>query len=136
MTAPNHATPPDDDDDFEPTRSANRHQPDGTTPEPQHDDLTERARHVADNYVDFNTLRRQADLGECRMLAEAYDIAEEHTRRDAEAGAHIISDENRLQSHLRSTVASLGIRTNESDIALTNAASNSAALKRAASRFA
>jgi len=122
MTAPNHATPPDDDDDFEPTRSANRHQPDGTTPEPQHDDLTERARHVADNYVDFNTLRRQADLGECRMLAEAYDIAEEHTRRDAEAGAHIISDENRLQSHLRSTVASLGIRTNESDIALTNRA--------------
>ncbi|WP_282852107.1 HNH endonuclease signature motif containing protein [Gulosibacter sediminis] len=102
--------------------SSTRHRPDGTTPDPEYDDLTERTRRFTTGYLDYNQQRRHADVGEIRMLAVAYDIAAEHTRRDTTAGAHLISDEHHLHSHLRSIVGTAGIRTNDSDLTLANRA--------------
>jgi hypothetical protein len=115
------ATTPDNDSPEQPRR-AKKHRPDGTTPEPETDGLNELFSDMTGTFVDVFNAVKAGEFAMALILARAYAGAELRTKWQTDERSYVANYDDQLRLNLRSVLASFGVPTNLSDVALINRA--------------
>lgn len=110
------------DGSSEPPRRAKQHRLDGTTPEPEADGLNVLFSDMTGTFVGVFKAVKAGEFAMTLILARAYEGAELRTNLQTEERSYVANYDDQLRLNLRSVLASFGVPTNMSDIALVNRA--------------